>query len=55
MGDINPIAHHPRLPNSSPAAYMSLILSPGAVVVKNEPAIVDAGDAGVDLEVVDPL
>ena len=53
MGDINPIAHHPRLPNSSPAAYMSLIPSPGAVAVENEPAIVDAIIAGDDLEVVD--
>ena len=53
MGAISAIAHHRRLPNSSPAAYMSLILSPGAVVVKNEPAIVDAIVAGDDLEVVD--
>ena len=53
MGAISAIAHHRRLPNSSPAAYMSLTSSPGAVAVENEPANVDAIVAGDDLEVVD--
>ena len=55
MGALSPIAHHRRLPNSSPAVSMSLIPSPGAVVVEIETAIVDAIVAGDDLEVVDPL
>ena len=36
------ITHHQWLLNSSPAAYMSLIPSPGAVAVEIKPTIIDA-------------
>ena len=55
MGAISPIAHHRRLPNSSPQAFMSLIPSSGGVAVEIEPAIVGAGAAGVKFGILEPL